>query len=1348
MKKRMLWKVLSGSITVGIASFSYISEENKEVWKNKQLAYGYYPRNYDQYNFSSWMEGVNDNKSFFDLSIPGTHDSGMWSSGFEIANTQSLNIENQLKMGIRGFDIRLNSNLDIVHGITFSKINFDNWLNSIQNFLNSNPSEFVVARVKDENFDVNNPYLAASAAQKYNSLLNKYRNILFNPNGQILDNDKWKLKNLRGKLVILNLWHHKVSQSKVGGDLYWNVVDRYNTQQDAYEERDENIKQKWIRTNMINANGSPLNNYLLYVNFLSVSGRPLGYNPGGWAEIHNNSTWDFLSQNENLYKLGLVYMDYPGPSLVQSIFKRNYKITDKELELGYLGEITESVQVSELTNDSREINFYGLLNNFNIEIIKGDKVLKSFHIDKDHVGKYSITLDEDIEINIPYKFRFYKKLDSNIFYEGKKFNEFTISKTATDSSFWNKVASLKSEVNNYINLFNKKPFPIKRYLNGYFLYPLESFRSSNSQNKETLARLQNEFNSIKNLLDNLNLKFEELEENNKIIPNLESNFRAILDSNNINNLKQINSQLIYTSEVIFDLNIKPNTIRIHDLINFIQGRINLISNIKTSFEIWDRSNITNSSNLLIEKFVNFNYGKEHWLSKTREMNILINDQLKEVFNNNFNKEAFQEKINSQKDKIETLINNIDQIKTNILGAFEEKYVLLFQEKINNLVINNQNPISLINEMQLFQRSSEEANDIISNDDEFRSSNNFSRSSELKDLYVEKINILNEQINNIQQTDEIIRLINEIKLLKQSIKNNFTLLENVKSEIQKMTKIFDGQKEVFLNELKAANITNEQINNILNQASILNEINYIQKFNNLSNLNEIQRNNFIQQINNEVSTKLIEQNYLEAINFDSIVLSLKNKISLLDNFINSIATRILTQNEISNVITEYENSKNLLNSNESKSSFVRAIEVLSSYEGFLNTELYSDIWNLWITVNNSQILYDFEKTFLLNKIKNLRSRYEYETYVVEINEKLSRYTKRSERETSYQGLNPERKTAIVIALNNSLSDKDFEDKTAIFRDLSNTYNIANNVFKDYINYKQNQFYKFSNPIIREKIDNAYKALIQSLESESLDKNEINQFKDDFLSIVESAKKLSKVNIVEDKLSFLKQRYQLNYNSTDDLFLKVFQKRFNEKATKSVNQYYKEFIDINEKEILKSKSITLIENEILKINKINSSLNEVINDASLIKVEENKKILDSKSLKIKIKNYKKLASQITKEDLFFENIDENLIEIKNTIPNDEKGILTIEFINKDDPDNSFLRVFEGFELVNKNNEESNLDPNSKTNGTPTDPKNSAQPKNKDKNNNKERSWNKNWLWFTTLSIPLVVFITWIFKKIIKK
>ncbi|MDO4364395.1 MAG: phosphatidylinositol diacylglycerol-lyase, partial [Clostridia bacterium] len=57
---------------------------------------------------NNWMSGIKDDTAISDISMPGTHDSGTQNVDLPIwSKTQSLSISEQLNIGVRYFDLRL-----------------------------------------------------------------------------------------------------------------------------------------------------------------------------------------------------------------------------------------------------------------------------------------------------------------------------------------------------------------------------------------------------------------------------------------------------------------------------------------------------------------------------------------------------------------------------------------------------------------------------------------------------------------------------------------------------------------------------------------------------------------------------------------------------------------------------------------------------------------------------------------------------------------------------------------------------------------------------------------------------------------------------------------------------------------------------------------------------------------------------------------------------------------------------------------------------------------------------------------------------------------------------------------
>lgn len=103
---------------------------------------------------SRWMAELDDAREINTLAVPGTHDSGATHSIADLSGKcQSLSISEQLELGVRFFDIRLqlnNNELVVVHSFVDQATDFDDVLRCMTDFLKENPTEFLVVSFKED----------------------------------------------------------------------------------------------------------------------------------------------------------------------------------------------------------------------------------------------------------------------------------------------------------------------------------------------------------------------------------------------------------------------------------------------------------------------------------------------------------------------------------------------------------------------------------------------------------------------------------------------------------------------------------------------------------------------------------------------------------------------------------------------------------------------------------------------------------------------------------------------------------------------------------------------------------------------------------------------------------------------------------------------------------------------------------------------------------------------------------------------------------------------------------------------------------------------------------------------
>lgn len=105
-------------------------------------------------NRSDWMAMLDDGASLRSLTIPGTHDSGALHSIADVSGKcQSLSIGEQLKIGVRFLDIRLqlvDNELKVVHSFVDQMTDFEDVLADMVQFIRNNESEFLIVSIKED----------------------------------------------------------------------------------------------------------------------------------------------------------------------------------------------------------------------------------------------------------------------------------------------------------------------------------------------------------------------------------------------------------------------------------------------------------------------------------------------------------------------------------------------------------------------------------------------------------------------------------------------------------------------------------------------------------------------------------------------------------------------------------------------------------------------------------------------------------------------------------------------------------------------------------------------------------------------------------------------------------------------------------------------------------------------------------------------------------------------------------------------------------------------------------------------------------------------------------------------
>lgn len=256
----------------------------------------------DKFN-PNWMKDIPDDTLVSNLSIPGTHDSGARYGTF-FAECQAWTIADQLKAGLRYFDIRCRRVKDIFcihHNMMYQHLHFGEILNDIEAFFLENPSEGVIMRIKEE-------YKPDEPTDTFENIFKKYTEAW---DGNFLLSDKIPtMKEMRGKVWVLQDGHSLNSYS--WGRL--DVQDDYNL--GVYTSLD--TKKKEIFDQMKAANTGKGD--ILYGNHCSATG-VLFEEPLYVAK----STNKIIFKGDEFSKIGITIFDFPGEGVIKYVIDKNIK---------------------------------------------------------------------------------------------------------------------------------------------------------------------------------------------------------------------------------------------------------------------------------------------------------------------------------------------------------------------------------------------------------------------------------------------------------------------------------------------------------------------------------------------------------------------------------------------------------------------------------------------------------------------------------------------------------------------------------------------------------------------------------------------------------------------------------------------------------------------------------------------------------------------------------------------------------------------------------------------------------------------------------------------------------------
>jgi 1-phosphatidylinositol phosphodiesterase len=282
----------------------------------------------------AWMAKIPDDVHITSLSIPGTHDTMTYQIGSEQLQCQNWNLSMQLNSGLRYIDIRArlrDDELHIYHANGYTGFSYEQVLLDTFSFLDANPSETILMRLKDEGNPIgtNNTlsfedavnyhhFSSPATAQGAGKHLHKYDFAAPIPT----------LGALRSKIFILQDFdarHGPYGLQWEGSEMVledlWVIPDVYH------------LSEKWtaIRDHLEYAVLSPDDNRFLYLAHTSASVGVLPIEAAAGPmnrtiQGMNDMTGQYLddaSSNDDAGRIGVVIIDFPGKKLISTVLSWN-----------------------------------------------------------------------------------------------------------------------------------------------------------------------------------------------------------------------------------------------------------------------------------------------------------------------------------------------------------------------------------------------------------------------------------------------------------------------------------------------------------------------------------------------------------------------------------------------------------------------------------------------------------------------------------------------------------------------------------------------------------------------------------------------------------------------------------------------------------------------------------------------------------------------------------------------------------------------------------------------------------------------------------------------------------------
>lgn len=332
-----LFIFLAGAVAVMVLFYALLSLAPCSVgaarcYRGYQSAYSF---DAERARNPGWMGRLPDAANLSALSIPGTHDTmtyGVRGDDVETLQCQNWNLSTQMAAGLRYFDIRARlrgDELHVYHGNGYTGFSLAEVLLDMFGFLDANPTEAIVMRLKEEAKPIGHNSVSFEQA------FNRYRLSMPGADRHMAVYDAAAplptLGALRSKVFLLQDFRAEGGPYGLAWDGPRMALEDKWIIPDVYH-----LADKWtaIRTALERAATAPLSdNSLLYLAHVSASvgvlpieaaAGPRNRSVTGMNDMTGQWLLDFVA-SADAARAGIVIFDFPGQRAIEAVLAWNDK---------------------------------------------------------------------------------------------------------------------------------------------------------------------------------------------------------------------------------------------------------------------------------------------------------------------------------------------------------------------------------------------------------------------------------------------------------------------------------------------------------------------------------------------------------------------------------------------------------------------------------------------------------------------------------------------------------------------------------------------------------------------------------------------------------------------------------------------------------------------------------------------------------------------------------------------------------------------------------------------------------------------------------------------------------------